>query len=95
MAGRPMVDQADADLAAAGLGLTLKVLLVACAAIAFALMPAAIALLAPAAPVARVAACFGTFVAALGGVKLVAMAWGLGSRLWGLHRASVATAYAD
>ena len=92
---RPLVDETEADWGVAGAGLNLAARLVACFAIALALMAAALALFAPATPVAWVAANFGTFGAALGGVKLMAMAWGLGSRLWGGHPASVAAAYGD
>lgn len=90
-----MVDEIELELVEPRLGTTVAVLLVACAASVFAILPAAIALHAPGVQPGWVASALGTLAVVIAMGKVAAMAWGAGSRLWGLHRASVAAAYAD
>ena len=92
---RPVVDGLEADFENARPGSALAVILVACAAISLALFPITIALSAPNAPDGLVAGVLGTMAAVIATLKVVAMAWGVASRLLGVHRASVAAAYAD
>jgi hypothetical protein len=92
---RPEVDELGADLDGAGLGSPLAAVLVACAAIALVLIPVTIALFQPSVPLAWLGGAAGSFGVAVGGVKLVAMAWGAGTRLFGQHPASVSAALAD
>jgi hypothetical protein len=84
-----------ADLDGPGLGSALATVLVACAAIALVLIPVTIALFQPPVPLAWLGGAVGSFGIAVGGVKLVAMAWGAGTRLLGQHPASVSAALAD
>ena len=90
-----MVDAIEADFDEPGLGTTLAVVVTACAATSLAILPAAIALHAPGVPPGWVMGAVGTLAAVIAVGKLAAMIWGAASRLWGLHRASVAAAYAD
>jgi hypothetical protein len=90
-----MVDEIERELEGPGPGTTVAVLLTASAASMLAILPAAIALHAPGLPPGWVASALGTLAVVIATGKVAAMAWGAGSRLWGLHRASVAAAYAD
>jgi hypothetical protein len=92
---RPGVDEPDADLEEASLGSTLAVILVAAAVVSLALLPAAIALKVPILWADWLAAGLGGLGAAVAGVKLVVMAWAVGSRLWSTYPAGVVTTYAD
>ena len=91
---RPGVDAIDADLEEAGLGWTLAAFLVACAAAVLALLPVAVAVQGPSVP-GGLAGAVGTLAVVVAVVKVAAMAWGVASRVLGLHRVSVAAAYAD
>ena len=93
MSRRPAVDVINVDVEEGGSGTTIGVMLVACAAISLATLPAAIALHAPAVPPGWAAGAAGTLAVAIAAGNLLAMAWGAG--FWGLHRASVAVANAD
>jgi hypothetical protein len=90
-----MVGAIDADLDESSFRSTMAVILVACAATSLAILPAAIALHAPGVPPGWAAGALGSLAIVVAVGKLAGMAWGAGSRLWGLHRASVAAAYAD
>jgi hypothetical protein len=91
---RPLVDDIEVDLEDPGLGTTIAVILVACAAMSLAIFPAALALHAPGVP-AGWALAAGTLAAIIAVAKLAAIAWSAGWSLWSWHRASVAAAYAD
>ena len=95
MSRRPAVDEINGDVDEGGSRTIVGVMLVACAAISLAILPPAIALHAPAVPPGWAAGAVGTLAVVVAVGKLAAMAWGPGSRLWGLHRASVAVANAD
>jgi hypothetical protein len=60
-----------------------------------ALLPAVIALHVPVVWVDWLAAGLGGLGAAVVGVKLVVMAWAVGTRLWSVYPAWVVTTYAD
>ena len=90
-----MVDEIELELEETGIGTTVALLVVAGAASVLAILPAAIALHAPGVRPGWVAGALGTLAVVIAMGKVAAMAWGAGSRLWGLHRASVAAAYAD
>jgi hypothetical protein len=79
----------------AGLGMGLAAVLVACAAILLPLIPVAIALFQPVLPLAWMGGVAATFGAALGGVKLLAIAWAAGARLLRPHPAPASPAFAD
>jgi hypothetical protein len=89
-----MVDEFQVDLEEPGFGITIAVVLAACAAVSLAIFPAAMALHAPGVP-AGWAFAAGTLAAIIAIGKLAAIAWGAGWSLWSWHRASVAAAYAD
>ena len=69
--------------------------LVACAAVLLAVVPVVIAIFQPVELLASAGGIAGSFGAALGVVKLVAMAWGAGNRLLGERQARVPAAFAD
>jgi len=75
--------------------MTLAAVLVAGAAISLALIPVAIALFQPALPPAWMGGVAATFGAALGGFKLLAIAWAAGERLVRRHPAPASPAFAD
>jgi hypothetical protein len=75
--------------------LTLTAVLVACAAVLLVLAPVAIAWWRPEVPLALVGGVAGSIGAALGGVKLVAMAWGLGASLLRPHPVTASAAFVD
>jgi hypothetical protein len=89
------IDQLDDDLEEGGLGLTFAAVLVACAAILLVLLPVAVAIFQPVVPLAWAGGLVGSVGAALGGVKLVAMAWGVGARLLRTHPVTASAALAD
>jgi hypothetical protein len=78
-----------------GLGTAPAAVLVACAAILLVLIPVAIALFQPVLPLAWMGSAAATFAAALGGVKLLAIAWAAGARLIRPHPAPASPAFAD
>ena len=90
-----MVDEPDADLEGLGLGWALAAALVAVAAFFLAVLPAAVALRVLALPVGWVGAALESLGAVLLGVKLIAMAWAMGTRLSRDPRAGAAAACAD
>jgi hypothetical protein len=92
---RPAVDEIDGDVEEGGSGPIVGVMLLACAAISLAILPSAIAMHAPPVPPDWAAGAVGTLAVVIAAGKVAAMAWGGSSRLWGLHRASVAVANAD
>ncbi len=79
----------------AGVGLTLAAAVVACAAVLFVLIPVAIALLEPVVPLVWLGDVAAGVGAALGGVKLLAIAWAVGARLLRPHPAPASRAFAD
>jgi hypothetical protein len=79
----------------AGLGGTLAALVVACAAILLVLIPVGIALFQPVLPLAWMGGAAAGLGAALGGVKLLAIAWAAGARLLRPHPAPASPAFAD
>ena len=76
-----MVDEPDADLKGLGLGWALAAALVVVAAFLLAVLPAAVALRALALPGGWVGAALESLGAILLGVKLIAMAFAMGTRL--------------
>jgi hypothetical protein len=96
LCGGTAIDDLDGgDLEEAGLGLTLAAALVACAAILLVLVPIAVALFQPEVPLAWVGGIAAGAGAALGGVKLLAIAWAAGTRLLRPHPAPASPAFAD
>jgi hypothetical protein len=93
--GGTAIDELDDELEGAGLGVTVAAVLVACAAVLFVLVPVAIAMVQPEVPLAWVGGVAGSVGAALGGVKLVAMAWAAGARLLRPHPVTSSAAFAD
>jgi hypothetical protein len=92
---RPGVDELEGDLQEASLGSTLAVILVAAAVLSLALLPPAIALRVPVLWVDWLAAGLSGLGAAVVGVKLVVMAWAVGTRLWSPNPAGLVPTYAD
>jgi len=88
-------DAIEVDLEEPGLGTAVALIVIVCAATLLAILPAAIALNAPGIAPGWMAGAAGTLAAAIAMGKLAAMTWAAGSRLWDLHLASVAAAYAD
>jgi len=76
-------------------GSALALILVAVAVVALALLPALVALRLPLFGVDLLVAGLGGLGAAVLGVKLVVMAWAVGTRLWNAYPAPVVTTYAD
>jgi hypothetical protein len=68
---------------------------VAVAVVTLALLPAVVALHLPVFGVDLLVAGLGGLGAAVLGVKLVVMAWAVGTRLWNAYPAPVVTTYAD
>ena len=75
--------------------MTLAAAIVACGALLLALVPIAIALFQPEVPLAWMGGLAGCIGAALGGVKLLAMAWAVGARLMRPHPVTAPAAFAD
>jgi hypothetical protein len=76
-------------------GSALALILVAVAVVALALLPALVALRLPLFGVDVLVAGLGGLGVAVLGVKLVVMAWAVGTRLWSAYPAPVVTTYAD
>jgi len=93
--GGTAIDELDDKLEGAGLGVALAAFLVACAAVLLVLVPVAIAVFQPQVPLAWVGGAAGIVGATLGGVKLVAMAWGAGARLLSPDPVTASAAFAD
>ena len=92
---RPVVDELAPDLEGLGLGSALAVILVAAAALLLAVLPAAIALRVLVLPGGWVGAGLGSLGTAVFGVKLIAMAWAMGTRPSRDPTAGAAVACAD
>ena len=92
--GGTAIDDSDDVFEGAGAGLTLAGVVVASMAVFLVLLPIAIAIVEPAVDLSWIGGVTGV-AASLGVVKLVAMAWGAGSRLAAEHPASVSAALAD
>ncbi len=93
---RRVVDEIDSALEGSSLPWSIAVILVASVAVFLALLPAAVALRVLELPPGWVgAAALGILGAAVSGVKLIAMAWGLGARLSGPRQVRVAVAPSD
>jgi hypothetical protein len=90
-----VVDEPDAGLEGASVGSILAMVLLAAAVLSLAVLPAAIALRVPILWVDWLAAALGGLGAAVVGVKLLVMAWAVGTRLWSSYPAGVVTTYAD
>jgi hypothetical protein len=82
----------DADLEEASVGSDLDLILVAVAVVALALL---VALRLPLFGVDLLVAGLGGLGAAVLGVKVVVMAWAVGTRRWSAYPAPVVTTYAD
>jgi hypothetical protein len=96
LCGGTAIDELDGgDLEEAGLGLTIAAALVACAALVLMSVPVAIALFHPALRLGWVGGVAGSLGVALGGVKVLAMAWAAGARLLRPHPAPASPAFAD
>ena len=94
--GGTAIDELDGgEIEDAGLGTVLAAALVACAALLLVLIPVAIALFQPVLPLAWMGGVAASFGAALGGVKLLAIAWAAGARLLRPHPAPASPAFAD
>lgn len=93
--GGTAIDELDGDVEEAGRGLTLAATLVACVAILLVLAPVAIALFQLELPLAWASAVAGSVGATLGGIKLVAMAWGAGARLLRPRWVTASSAFGD
>ena len=93
--GGTAIDDSDDVFEGAGAGLTLAGVVVASMAVFLVLLPIAIGIVEPAVDLSWIGGVAGGLAASLGVVKLVAMAWGAGSRLAAEHPASVSAALAD
>ena len=94
--GGTAIDELDGgEMEDAGLGTALAAAMVACGAILLVMIPVAIALFQPVLPLAWMGGVAASFGAALGGVKLLAIAWGAGARLLRPHPAPASPALAD
>ena len=89
------MDEPDIELEHSRLTTALATLGVAAAALGLALLPALIALRLLELPFGWVGAGLGSLAAALGGVKLIAMAWAVGGRLLAGRPLGPAVATAD
>lgn len=92
---RPVVDEPEAELEGSSFVSALAMAAIAVAALLLAVLPALIALRLLELPVAWVGAGLGSLGAAVGGLKLIAMAWAVGGRLPAGHLARRAVAAAD
>jgi hypothetical protein len=90
-----VVDETDAEFERTGWGSSLAVGLVGIVAASLAVLPALVAFRLITFPAGWVGAALGCLGAAVSGVKLVAMAWALGARLFRPHRVGAAIAYPD
>jgi hypothetical protein len=95
--GGTSIDDSDDILegAGAGAGLTLAAVVLACLALLLALLPIVVAIVQPAFGPSWINGVAGGLAASVGVVKLVAMAWGAGSRLVGDTRPAYLPALAD
>ncbi len=93
--GRSAVDEPDIELESASLTSALATLAIAVAALGLALLPALIALGLLELPFGWIGAGLGSLGAVVGGVKLMAMAWAVGGRLFADRPPGHAAAAAD
>ncbi|HKB32757.1 MAG TPA: hypothetical protein VKF16_02730 [Candidatus Dormibacteraeota bacterium] len=93
--GWSVLDEPDVELEPASLTSALAMLGIAAAALGLALLPAIVALRLLEVPFGSIGAGIGFLGAAVGGVKLIAMAWAVGGRLRAGHPARPAVAAAD
>lgn len=89
------MDEPDIELEQASVTSGLATLGIAAAALGLALLPAMIALRLLELPSGWVGAGLGSLGAAVGGVKLIAMAWAVGGRLFSTRPTGPAVATAD
>jgi hypothetical protein len=92
---RPMVDEPEGELEGASFGSAVATAAIATAACLLARLPAVTALRFLQLPVGWVGAGLGCLGAAMGGVKLTAMAWAVGGRFPARPPARAAVAGAD
>jgi hypothetical protein len=92
---RPVVDEPEAELEGASFVSAFATVAVAATSLLLAVLPAVIALRFLQLPVGWVGAGLGCLGAAVGAVKLIAMAWAVGGRLSVAHPPGVAVAAAD
>jgi hypothetical protein len=92
---QPAVHLVEDELEATSLVSTLAAVGIAAAAVSLAALPAAIALRVVSLPAGGVGAALGCLGAAVFGVKLIAMAWATGARLFGAPSALGAVAPVD
>jgi len=92
---RPVFDEPEAELDGSSFLSVLGAGAIAATALLLALLPALVALRFLEVPVAWVTAGLGSLGAAVGGVKLMAMAWAVGGRLLAGHPARHAVVAAD
>jgi len=90
-----VIGEPDAELEYSSVVSGLATLFVAVVAVVLAALPAIVALRLLHLPFGWVGAGLGSVGAALGGVKLIAMAWAVGGRLVADHPAALAVAKAD
>ena len=96
LCGGTAIDGLDGgEFEEAGLGLTLAAAFVVGTAFVLALIPVAIALFQPAPQLGWLGGIAGILGAGVGGVKVLAMAWGAGARLLGPHPVTATAAFAD
>jgi hypothetical protein len=92
---RPGACRPDDELESSSVVTALATTGIAIAALLLAVLPAVIALRLLALPLEWAGAVFGSLGAAVGGVKLIAMAWAIGGRLSAGHPVGAAVASAD
>jgi hypothetical protein len=92
---RPVVYEPEAELEGSSFVSALAMAAIAAAALLLAVLPAVIALRLLALPLEWAGVVFGSLGAAVGGVKLIAMAWAIGGRLSAGHPVGAAVASAD
>ncbi|HEV1991929.1 MAG TPA: hypothetical protein VGR34_03580 [Candidatus Dormibacteraeota bacterium] len=87
--GPAAVDEDEAEPEELGLGSAVAMIVVVVACVLLSVLPAAVALQAPALPEEWVAAGAGGFVGVIFSLKLASVAWGVAARLWSAYPARV------